>query len=98
MTLRPVAVSVLAGMAGLLLASCATHNATTKPGAQLPELSGKPYWQVFRNVSSHSSDFFRRLVFGRVFVHEYVGAPGIVSAKIVRDDGQRLVCYWGRFR
>ena len=79
-------------LAGLLLASCAPHGQNLSRPA-LPELSHLPYWKVFRNYSSHSSNFFRRLTFGRVFVHESVRTPGVVRGEFVRADGRTLLCY-----
>ena len=87
--------SLLFPVAGLLLASCVAHgqNQPREFLQTMPaELSGLPYWKVFRNHSSHSEFFFRTLTFGRVFVHEYVGAPGVAIAMLVRDDGEIFLC------
>ena len=56
------------------------------------ELSELPYWKVFRNHSSHSTEFLKSLTFGRVFVHEYFRAPGVAIAMLVRDDGEIFLC------
>ncbi len=79
-------------LAGLLLASCMPHGQELSRPAQ-PGLSHLPHWKVFRNYSSHSSNFFRRLTFGRAFVHESARTPGIVRGEFVRADGRTLLCY-----
>lgn len=80
--------------AGVMLASCVAHGQQPPMADLPPEVRSLPHWKVFRNHSSHSSEFFRKLLFGRVFVHEHAKAPGIVNAEFVRNDGRTFLCFW----
>ena len=81
-------------LAGALLASCTAHGQQPSMRGLPAELSELPYWKVFRNHSSHSEQFFKSLVFGRVFVYGYWKAPGSVRAEFIREDGRRFLCWW----
>ena len=85
--------TVLAAMLAVLLMSC-TVQGQRGPKPVLPEVSDRPHWKVFRSHSSHNAEFFKRLLFGRVFVHEYFAVPGVMSAEFVRPDGFLFRCFF----
>ena len=89
MTLKSV---LAAALAGVLMASCTAHGQQA-PRPVLPELSGLPYWKAFRNHSSHNADFFRSLLFGRVYLSERLYSPGLVNGELVLEDGRVSWCY-----
>ena len=89
MTLKTVLTAALA----VLLMSC-TAQGQRGPKPVLPEVADRPHWKVFRSHSSHRAQFFRRLLFGRLFVHEHSAAPGMVGAEFVRNDGRMFLCFW----
>ncbi len=81
-------------IAAATLVSCVAHGQQPSMAGLPPEIRELPYWKVFRNPSSHSPDFFRRLKFGRVFVHEYIpGGSGLAIGELVREDGQISQCF-----
>ncbi len=79
-------------LAGAVLASCTAHGQQPSMRGLPAELSGLPYWKVFRNHSSHSAEFFKNLIFGRVFVHEHFKVRGVAVAMLVRNDGEIFLC------
>ena len=95
---------ILLGLAAaVVLAACVAHGQQPQsdmprlsepPRVTLPTLTKHPYWRVYRSYSSHSSAFFKRLLFGRVFVHRYDRGGGrFVIAELIREDGTMSLCF-----
>ena len=84
--------SVLAAVLAVLLVSCGAQG-QQGPKPVLPEVSDRLHWKVFRSHSSHNAAFFKRLMFGKVFVFEHPRVPNVTQGVTFSEDGSRLECF-----